>query len=86
MTQLAFVFPGQGSQQLGMLADVAEQYPLIRQTFGEASDALGLIYGNYAKKTKPNSIKPKIRSLYYLLQVLPYGVYGKPLMVQNLHI
>ena len=42
MTQLAFVFPGQGSQQLGMLADVAEQYPLIRQTFGEASDALGL--------------------------------------------
>lgn len=42
MTHLAFVFPGQGSQQLGMLADVAEQYPLIRQTFGEASDALGL--------------------------------------------
>ncbi|HQV21938.1 MAG: ACP S-malonyltransferase [Moraxellaceae bacterium] len=42
MTQLAFVFPGQGSQQLGMLADVAEQYPLIRQTFGEASDALNL--------------------------------------------
>ncbi|PTQ89373.1 [acyl-carrier-protein] S-malonyltransferase [Agitococcus lubricus] len=39
---LAFVFPGQGSQQLGMLADVAAQYPLINQTFGEASDALGL--------------------------------------------
>lgn len=42
MTQLAFVFPGQGSQQLGMLADVALQYPIIRQTFGEASDVLGL--------------------------------------------
>lgn len=42
MTQLAFVFPGQGSQQLGMLADVANQYPLIRHTFGEASDALNL--------------------------------------------
>ena len=42
MSKLAFVFPGQGSQQLGMLADVAEQYPLIRQTFGEASDALNI--------------------------------------------
>jgi [acyl-carrier-protein] S-malonyltransferase len=42
MSQLAFVFPGQGSQQLGMLADVASQYPLIRHTFGEASDALNL--------------------------------------------
>ncbi len=42
MTALAFVFPGQGSQQLGMLADVAERYPLIRQTFGEASDALNV--------------------------------------------
>jgi [acyl-carrier-protein] S-malonyltransferase len=42
MTALAFVFPGQGSQQLGMLADVATQYPLIRQTFGEASDALNV--------------------------------------------
>lgn len=42
MSKLAFVFPGQGSQQLNMLADVAEQYPLIRQTFGEASDALKL--------------------------------------------
>ena len=38
----AFVFPGQGSQQLGMLADVAAQYPLVRQVFGEASDALNL--------------------------------------------
>ena len=42
MSKLAFVFPGQGSQQLGMLADVASQYPLIRHTFGEASDALNL--------------------------------------------
>lgn len=42
MTALAFVFPGQGSQQVGMLADVAAQYPLIRQTFGEASDALNV--------------------------------------------
>lgn len=38
---LAFVFPGQGSQSLGMLAEVGAQWPLIRDTFAEASDALG---------------------------------------------
>ena len=37
----AFVFPGQGSQSIGMLADIAAQYPLISQTFKEASDVLG---------------------------------------------
>lgn len=38
---LAFVFPGQGSQKIGMLADVAEKYPLIKEVFAEASEALG---------------------------------------------
>ena len=38
---LAFVFPGQGSQSLGMLAEHGAQQALIRDTFSEASDALG---------------------------------------------
>jgi [acyl-carrier-protein] S-malonyltransferase len=38
---LAFVFPGQGSQSLGMLAKLAAESPLIRATFDEASTALG---------------------------------------------
>ncbi|HEX8596396.1 MAG TPA: ACP S-malonyltransferase [Pseudomonas sp.] len=38
---LAFVFPGQGSQSLGMLAELAAEYPLIQETFEEASRALG---------------------------------------------
>ncbi|WP_421862950.1 ACP S-malonyltransferase [Motiliproteus sp.] len=38
---LAFVFPGQGSQHLGMLAELAAQNPIVEQTFAEASDALG---------------------------------------------
>lgn len=42
MTQFAFVFPGQGSQQLGMLADFAEQDARIRATFDEASAGCGL--------------------------------------------
>lgn len=38
---LAFVFPGQGSQSLAMLAEHGAQQSLILDTFGEASDALG---------------------------------------------
>lgn len=41
MTQFAFVFPGQGSQTVGMLADLAAQFPIVEQTFSEASSALG---------------------------------------------
>ena len=41
MTNLAFVFPGQGSQKIGMLAELAEQNPIIEQTFSEASGVLG---------------------------------------------
>lgn len=39
--QLAFVFPGQGSQQIGMLADLAEQHSLVQETFAAASAVLG---------------------------------------------
>jgi [acyl-carrier-protein] S-malonyltransferase len=37
----AFVFPGQGSQSIGMLAALASSEPLVLETFAEASDALG---------------------------------------------
>ncbi len=41
MTQFAMVFPGQGSQAVGMLAELAAEYPAIENTFREASAALG---------------------------------------------
>lgn len=40
-SQLAFIFPGQGSQKIGMLADLAGQHPVIEATFAEASTVLG---------------------------------------------
>jgi [acyl-carrier-protein] S-malonyltransferase len=42
MTQsIAFVFPGQGSQSVGMLQALAADYPQVADTFREASDILG---------------------------------------------
>jgi [acyl-carrier-protein] S-malonyltransferase len=38
---LAFVFPGQGSQSVGMLNALAEVYPQVKETFAEASAVLG---------------------------------------------
>jgi [acyl-carrier-protein] S-malonyltransferase len=38
---LAMVFPGQGSQSVAMLADLAAAYPQVEATFAEASEALG---------------------------------------------
>lgn len=38
---LAFVFPGQGSQSVGMLAELAANYPEVKLAFERASDALG---------------------------------------------
>ncbi|QBB70228.1 [acyl-carrier-protein] S-malonyltransferase [Pseudolysobacter antarcticus] len=41
MNNLAFVFPGQGSQSVGMLAELATAYPSVKNTFDEASQYLG---------------------------------------------
>ena len=39
---LAFAFPGQGSQSVGMLAELAGRHDSVRQTFDEASAGCGL--------------------------------------------
>lgn len=39
--RIAFIFPGQGSQMIGMGKDLAENYPSARQTFEEADETLG---------------------------------------------
>lgn len=41
-TSLAFVFPGQGSQSVGMLADLAAAHPEVQTAFAEASHGAGL--------------------------------------------
>ena len=56
----AFIFPGQGSQSVGMMAGLSEAHPDIRKTFDEASDALGFNLWELVSdgpKEKLNSLK-----------------------------
>ena len=41
MTKFAFIFPGQGSQFIGMGKDLAEAFPEAKAVFDEVDDALG---------------------------------------------
>ncbi|HEL1929294.1 TPA: ACP S-malonyltransferase [Streptococcus suis] len=41
MTKIAFLFAGQGSQTVGMARDLYENYPIVRETFDQASKILG---------------------------------------------
>lgn len=41
MSVIAYVFPGQGSQSVGMLAEFAQAYPSVKACFSQASEALG---------------------------------------------
>lgn len=41
MARTAFIFPGQGSQSVGMMSALADEYPQIVETFAQASEVLG---------------------------------------------
>ncbi len=52
----ASLFPGQGSQYLGMLSGAYERFPAVRETFNEASEAIGLDLWALTKKDNNSSI------------------------------
>ncbi|MDX1777692.1 MAG: ACP S-malonyltransferase, partial [Thermodesulfobacteriota bacterium] len=41
MAEIGFIFPGQGSQQVGMGKELADNFKVARETFEEADEALG---------------------------------------------
>ena len=56
MSKFGFVFPGQGSQKLGMLSELAGEYPIIEQTFAEASAVLGQDLWEIAQHDSGNTL------------------------------
>ncbi len=66
MSKYAFLFPGQGAQQVGMGRDLAAAYPTCRRLFAEANDVLGFdlaticFDGPEAELTRSNHAQPGI--------------------------
>lgn len=56
MHKFGFVFPGQGSQKLGMLGSLANEYPLVTETFAEASEVLGQDLWEIAQHDSQNNL------------------------------
>lgn len=78
---IVFLFPGQGSQKLNMLADYQEHYPIIKQTFEEASDSLGFdvweICANEEKLAQTQYTQPSILTASIAIWRLWKSVSGK---------
>lgn len=64
---LAFVFPGQGSQKIGMLAELADRHPQILDTFSEASTQLGYDLWQLCQQGDPAEINLTERTQPLLL-------------------
>jgi [acyl-carrier-protein] S-malonyltransferase len=72
MSKTAWVFPGQGSQFLGMLSDVAVEHSSIQNTFTTASEVLGydlwyVVNNDEQKLSQTHITQPALLSASYAL-------------------
>ena len=76
---LAFVFPGQGSQSVGMQADLAEHSTIIADTYAEASEILGydlwsLVQSGTAEKLGETTVTQPAMLAELMQAAVPVGV------------
>jgi [acyl-carrier-protein] S-malonyltransferase len=85
-SRIALIFPGQGSQVVGMGKDLAEKHPAARQTFEEADEALGYKLSQLCfdgpeedlrltEKTQPAILTTSIAALRVLESQMPKPCY-----------
>lgn len=55
MSKIAFMFPGQGSQKVGMMKDLYDNYSVVKDVFKKADEALGFSMTTFASKARKNS-------------------------------
>ncbi|MDP5029000.1 MAG: ACP S-malonyltransferase [Paraglaciecola sp.] len=72
MSKQAWVFPGQGSQSLGMLSDLATEYPVITAVFEQASAVLGydlwqVVQQDESKLNQTHITQPALLAASYAL-------------------
>lgn len=72
MSKQAWVFPGQGSQSVGMLSELAAEFPEVIETFSQASDALGydlwdVVQTNEEKLSQTQITQPALLAASYAI-------------------
>lgn len=69
MKKIAFVFPGQGSQIVGMGKDLYERFPVARKIFDEADEALGFSISNMCFEGPEDELKKTFNTQPAILTV-----------------
>ena len=78
MRNIGFVFPGQGAQKLGMLADLAASTDVVTDTFAEASAVLGKDLWEVSQIDQSEQLnQTDITQQYCWQHQLPSGGYGR---------
>lgn len=83
MSNKAFVFPGQGSQAVGMLNELADKYPIIIDNFNEVSYELGFDYWNLVQQG-PADLLNQTEYTQVVMLVADVAVYNAMLSLEKI--